>query len=277
MQKIIFNIQSIEKILNASNLAKKGSLVDQVFRVLRQNIVNLNLPPEMPLVEKEIAAIFGISKTPVREALIRLANERLVTVIPKSGSYVTAISLERHFEACFIRVSLEGACVRRLAEKGIGLAEQVKLKSIIARQKQILEQQSSQNELNSIIDYAPFFAVDELFHRTLFECAGILGAWELLDSAKAELDRVRHLKKIMGIHRSNSVIEEHSSIVEAIINRDPILAEKTMAYHIGGIDDEIDIISENPQFLQSMEEFNLLIGAQRKRRNKRKYLDKKPS
>lgn len=275
MEKIIFNVPNMEKVLSGSNLTKEESLVDQVFRVLRQNIINLNLPPEMPLVEKDIAAIFGISKTPVREALIRLANDRLVTVIPKSGSYVTAISLARHFEACFIRANLEGGCVKRLAEKGIGLAEQVKLKSIIAQQKQILEQQSVQSTLNEKIDYAPFFAVDELFHRTLFECAGIPGAWELLNSAKAELDRVRHLKKLMGIHRSNSVIEEHSNIVEAIINRDPAFAEKTMGYHIGGIDDEINVISENPKFLQSMEAFNLLISAQRKGRNKRKLLGKK--
>ena len=198
MQKINFNIQSLDAIFDSSDLTNEGSLVDQTYSILRKNIINLNLPPEMPLVEKEIAAILDISKTPVREAIIRLANDRLITVVAKSGSYVTAINLDRYLEACFIRVSLECGCVKRLAEKGISLAQQVELKAIITQQQQILEQQSIQKKLNEKIDYSPFFAVDELFHRTLFQCAGVAGAWKLMDSTKAELDRVRHLKKLMG-------------------------------------------------------------------------------
>lgn len=270
MHKISFDIQPIEKILSVSGLTKKGSLVEQVYQDLRRNIINLKLPPEMPLIEKEIAAIYGVSKTPVREALIRLTNDRLVSVVPKSGSYITPINLERYFEACFIRVSLECGCVRRLSEKGIGMADQVKLKSIIARQRQILERQAGQSGEDQTTDYAPFFEVDQLFHRTLFECAGLQGAWKVLDSARAELDRVRHLKRLMGINRSSAVLEEHSKILEAIINRDARAAEQTLEYHIGGVDDEIDVISENPQFLQSIEEFNLLVNVQRRGRNKRK-------
>lgn len=268
MKKINFEIKSIDKIINVSSITKEGSLVDRIYWVLRENIINLSLPPEMPLVEKEIAAIFEISKTPVREALIRLANDRLVTIVPKSGSYVTSISLERYLEACFIRVNLESGCVKRLADKGISLSEQVRLKAIITQQQQIIENKTT---ANSKANYSPFFEVDELFHRTLFEYAGILGAWFLLDSAKAEMDRVRHLKRMMGINRSNAVIEEHSNIVEAIINREPHTAEEAMIYHIGGVDDEMNIISQHPQFLQSMEEFNLLINDQRKGRNKRKW------
>lgn len=271
MKKIIFEIQSIDRIINASSIKKEGSLVDRIYWVLRENIINLSLPPEIPLVEKEIAAIFEISKTPVREALIRLANDRLVTIVPKSGSYVTSISLERYLEACFIRLNLESGCVKRLADKGLSMSEQVKLKAIITRQQQILDNKTKQTPSQNEPGYTSFFEVDELFHRTLFEYAGILGAWFVLDSSKAEMDRVRHLKRMMGINRSSAVIEEHTSIVEAIINRDPEAAEEAMIYHIGGVDDEMDIISKNPQFIRSMEEFNLLINEQRKGRNKRKW------
>ena len=83
--------------------------------------------------------------------------------------------------------------------------------------------------------------------------------------------------KMMGVHRSSAIIEEHSAIVNAIIDRDPLSAEKTINYHIGGIDDEIKTISENLNLLQTMEEFNLLISTRRKGRNKRKWQENKAS
>lgn len=252
-------------------MTKEGSLVDQIYSVLREKIINLSLPPEMGLVEKEIASIFQISKTPVREALIRLANDRLVTIVPKSGSYVTSISLERYLEACFIRVTLESGCVKRLAEKGISLSQQVKLKSLITEEQQIMQNQPiNNNELG----YPPTFEINELFHRTLFEYAGILGAWHLLDSSKAEMERVWHLEKMVGIRRTCDAISEHYNVVEAIINRDPTAAAEAMADHIGEVDGEMEIISKNPQFIQSIEEFNLLINEQRKRRNSSKFNSK---
>mgnify|MGYP005988129307 CR=1 FL=1 len=263
MTKIDFKVQSIDKVISSSDLGEEGSLVERIYLILRTHIINLSLPPEMPLVEKEIAAHFDISKTPVREALIRLANDRLVTIIPKSGSYVSSISVERYLEACFIRESLEGGCVKRLADKGLSMAEQVQLRSILTQQKQILNTNPT--------DYEPFFIVDELLHKTFFEYAGLSGAWVLLNSAKAEIDRVRHLKRMLGIHRRNLVVEEHTKIVEAIIDRNSDKAQTAMIYHIGGVDDEIVSISENPEFLQSIETFNLLINAERKGRNKRKW------
>ena len=265
MNKINFEIKNIDKIISSSYITKQGSLVDQIYSVLREKIINLSLPPEMSLVEKEIASIFQVSKTPVREALIRLVNDKLVTIVPKSGSYVTSISLERYLEACFIRVTLESGCVKRLAKKGISLSQQVKLKSLIIEEQQIKDNKNSSN--NSLT--SPF-EINELFHRTLFEYAGLLGAWYLLDSSKAEMERVWHLEKKVGIRRSCDEISEHYTIVEAIINRDPTAASEAMADHIGEVDVEIDIISKNPQFIHSIEEFNLLINEQRKHRNTNK-------
>lgn len=267
MNTINFEIKSIDKII-ASGITKEGSLVDQIYWVLRDNIINLSLPPDMPLVEKEIASIFEISKTPVREALIRLANDGLVQIIPKSGSYVTAISLERYLEACFIRTNLEGGCVKRLADKGISLSEQVQLKAIITEHKQIDE---SNTNPNSTYHNSPSYEINELFHRTLFEYAGIVGAWLLLDSSRAEIDRVRNLKAMIGIDRNTSVISEHADIVDAIISRDPSRAKKAMMYHIGDVDDEMEFISNNPEFIRAMDVFNSVISEQSNRRNASRY------
>ena len=119
MQKLTFEIRPISEVLS-EGLSGEGSLVDQAYALLRKQIVSLALPPEAALVEREVASALNVSKTPVREAIIRLSREGLVQVKPKSGSYVTAISLDRFFEACFIRTQLETGCVKRLATNGIG-------------------------------------------------------------------------------------------------------------------------------------------------------------
>jgi DNA-binding GntR family transcriptional regulator len=268
MNTLNFEIKSIDNIINASDLTKEGSLVEQIYSILRKKIINLSLLSETPLVEKEIAAIFEISKTPVREALIRLANDELVKIMPQSGSFVAPISLERYFEACFIRGKLEGGCVARLAEKGITLSEQVQLQSIITKQEQLLKEISI---AESEHDNARLIEINETFHRSLFEYAGLLGAWRLLDNSKAAMSRVKHLKRLLGIKHKETVIEEHTRIVEAIIKRDPKAAEAAMIKHIGDVDTEMAIISQNPQFIQSMNEFNMLVNEQRNRQNASKY------
>ncbi|NNC56183.1 MAG: GntR family transcriptional regulator, partial [Woeseiaceae bacterium] len=140
MQKLTFNIRPLAEVLGANGLRGQGSLVDQIYGLLRKLIVNLSLPPESALVEQEVATVLKVSKTPVREALIRLSREGLVQVVPKSGSYVTAVSLDRYLEACFVRTQLEVGCVKRLAVQGVGRADQVRLKAILKEQEEALEQ-----------------------------------------------------------------------------------------------------------------------------------------
>lgn len=259
-----FEVKRIDKIINADSITKEEGLVDQIYWILRDNIINLSLLPEMPLVEKEIAAILEVSKTPVREALIRLVNDRLVTIVPKSGSYVTSISLERYLEACFIRVTLESGCVKRLAEQGVSLSQQVKLKALITEEQQISESTTSKSNKSG---YPPTYEVNERFHRALFEYAGVMSAWQLLDSSKVEMERVWHLENLISVRRCCDAISEHHAIVDAIKNRDPLAAAEAMADHIGDVEGEMDIISKNPQLIQAMEKFNSLYREQAKSRH----------
>lgn len=249
MQKLTFEIRPVAEVL-AEGLLGDGSLVDQAYALLRKQIVNLSLPPELALIEQEVAAALDVSKTPVREALIRLAREGLVQVVPKSGSYVTAISLDRYLEACFIRTQLETGCVKRLAANGTGMAEQVKLRALLTEQRKALKEN----------DDAQFFELDEAFHRTLFELAGLSSAWEIMQTAKAEIDRVRHLKRYFGIRQRRLVIQEHAAIVDAIIARDPESAERALLDNIGAADDEMSSLSENPLLLRTIEDLNKLVA-----------------
>lgn len=260
MTALTFNVRPLADVLDPNGLTGEGSLVDQIYELLRRLIVNLSLPPESALVEQEVASVLKVSKTPVREAIIRLSREGLVQVVPKSGSYVTAVSLDRYLEACFVRTQLEAGCAKRLAVLGVGLADQVKLKALLTEQEEAIEQN----------DNARFFVLDEELHRRLFELAGLSGAWELMNVAKAEMDRVRHIKRLFGIRQPQVVVEEHRALINAIINRDPVQAEKAMMENIGAVEDEMLSISENPQLLRTIEDLNQLVALDRRSRGSKK-------
>lgn len=260
MTELTFNVRPLADVLNASELAGDGSLVDQVYELLRRLIVDLSLPPESALVEQEVASVLKVSKTPVREAIIRLAREGLVQVVPKSGSYVTAVNLDRYLQACFVRTQLEVGCVKRLASQGVSLADQVKLKALLK------EQEAAIGHSDDVL----FFELDEALHRRLFELAGLSGAWEILNFSKAELDRVRHIKRLFGIRQRHLVVEEHKALVNAIIDRDPATAEQALLDNIGAVEDEMVSISENPQLLRTIDDLNELVALDRRSRGNKK-------
>lgn len=260
MSELAFNVRPLSEVLNAKGLAGRGSLVDQVYELLRKLIVELSLPPESALVEQEVASVLKVSKTPVREAIIRLSREGLVQVVPKSGSYVTAISLDRYLQACFVRTQLEVGCIKRLAAQGVGMADQVKLKALLKEQEAAMDQS----------DDARFFELDEALHKRFFLLAGLSGVWEIMNFAKAEMDRVRHLKRQFGIRQRHFVIEEHAALVDAIIDRDPDRAELAMMDNIGAVEDEMVSISENPLLLRTIEDLNKLVTLDRRSRGSKK-------
>jgi DNA-binding GntR family transcriptional regulator len=260
MEILKFEVRPLNESLRKDDLCGSGGLVEQIYKLLRRRIIDLTLPPEMPLVEKDVANILDASKTPVRESIIRLSREGLVDVIPKSGSYVTPINIDRYLQAYFVRGQLEVGCVRRLATMNISLEGITRLHAIL------IEQKAAMNEDK----YSNFFALDEKFHRTLFDLAGLSGVWVTLNSAKAEFDRVRHLKRLFGVRRSESVVLEHTQIVNAINKNNADLAERTILAHIGGVDDEIARISEQPHLIKTIDDLNQLVSLSRKTRNKRK-------
>ena len=260
MAQFLFNVRPLAEVLTANELSGSGSLVDQVYELLRNRIIDLSLPPESALVEQEIAKVLKISKTPVREAIIRLSREELLQVVPKSGSYVTAISLERYLEACFVRTQLEVGCVKRLATIGVGAADQVRLRAMLVEQDEAIQKN----------DDVQFFELDEALHRRFFELAGLLGAWKIMNSAKAEVDRVRHIKRLFGIRQRHLVVEEHMALVNAIINRDPAAAERAMIDNIGAIEDEMISIAENPRLLRTIEDLNQLVTLDRRSHRSKK-------
>jgi DNA-binding GntR family transcriptional regulator len=151
----------------------------RVVGALRDEIVSMALKPGDVISESDIAARYGVSRQPVREAFIRLAQQGLLLIRPKRATVVKKISPEGVRQSRFIRESIEVEIVRRLAGKGGAEAEAV-LSDLIV----------DQERASTAKDSREFHLLDELFHRTLARLAGVEYAWQLIDDHKMLVSKV---------------------------------------------------------------------------------------
>nr|CAA6806392.1 MAG: GntR family transcriptional regulator [uncultured Thiotrichaceae bacterium] len=237
--------QSVSDLLKNKSLETAGSLSSQVFSILKELIISLQLRPGQMISEKEVAEALKASKTPVREAMIRLQGIGLVRVVPKSGTYVTPIQVNRYIEACFARQQLEIGAVRRAAVQQNWNAN-LQMESLIQKQVQALK--AGEDEV--------FFQLDEALHKSFFEAAGVPGVSSLIRDSQAEVNRMRYLKRLHNIRREDAIIEEHQAIVAAIRNGSPDDAEAAMIRHIGSLDQEVEQLASHAGLLEFIEGLN---------------------
>jgi GntR family transcriptional regulator, rspAB operon transcriptional repressor len=228
----------------ALNLSE--AITPQIFRALRTGIVMLRLPPGQALSETEIARQFGVSRQPVREAFIKLAEAGLVEIRPQRGTYVVPITQRDVLQARFIREAVEVAVVGELADK-VKPSMVSELRRLIALQREA----ASEN------DWPSFLALDETFHRTLAESAGHDHAWRMLESIKAQMDRVRYLS-FSGASPLPHLIKQHVAIVEALSRHKRQAAEAAMRRHLREILKTLPAIAaENPGLFAPTRESNV--------------------
>lgn len=191
----------------------------QLHRILRDRIIRGDMPPGARLSETEIAATYAVSRQPVREAFIKLAEERLVEVRPQRGTFVSLISVPMVTTARFIREAVEADIVRRVAETADDAA--------VA----LLEAQvDAQDALATGAPGDAFMSADERFHRTLAELAGQAAVADYLEDLKIQMNRVRHISA-RQLSRSR-LIAQHREVVRAIRARSPEQAEAAMRRHL---------------------------------------------
>lgn len=205
-----------------ARLDRKKPAAAQVYDHLRAMIISLAIPPGSTLARGALAERFGVSQTPVREALLRLEEEGLVDTYPQSATRVSKIDLQSVREAQFLRISVELEVVRKLAEAA-GVLDLSPLGDLIARQSGLLASD----------DIAGFAAADREMHRTMLELAGVPGLWAVIRNRSGHLDRLRHLH-LPTPGKAESVIEEHRGVLEAIAAGDPARAQDRLRAHLSG-------------------------------------------
>ncbi|MEO1909607.1 MAG: GntR family transcriptional regulator [Paracoccus sp. (in: a-proteobacteria)] len=211
------------------------SVVDQLFDRLRAAIIDNVLTPGTKLSEAEVALNHGVSRQPVREAFIKLANESLLEIRPQRGTFVAKISLPHVMDARFVREAVEADIVKLLADAPDPAV-------IADLRRQVRAQESLIG--GSARD---FIAADETFHRTLAEGADKARAWEVVVEMKAQMDRVRVLSsQHFPVDR---LVAQHLAIVDAIAAGDGAAAERGLRLHLQGILKDLPVIKqERPEY-----------------------------
>lgn len=217
---------------HASAPRRSRVAVPQIYSELRNQIVSIALKPGAWLSEARIAEQYGVSRTPVREAFKRLAEDGFLEVVPQVGTYVARIGMQAVRDAHFVRETLECRIVELAAER-IDDAQRAEL----ARNLRDLElaQHSGDREAH--------FRADESMHAMLARFAGHEYAWHVIQEAKAQLDRIRHLG-LTRPGRPRETVLEHRAIAERVIAGDAKGAVEAMRAHLGTVMDVLGAIAE---------------------------------
>jgi len=206
--------------MNALTLAPRA-LYEEVAESLRQRIFNRELAPGSWIDELKIAEAYGISRTPLREALKVLAAEGLVTMKVRRGAYVTEVS-DRDLAEVYHLLSLLESDAASVVATQASDAELAEL--------QALHQQLETAALPSRHDREQFFRVNEQFHMRLLEMA----------DNKWSRQMVADLRKVMKLNRHNSLLKtgrieeslaEHRQVMAALAQRDAAGAMARMQDH----------------------------------------------
>ncbi|MDD6142157.1 MAG: GntR family transcriptional regulator [bacterium] len=205
-------------IISPRDLRETGR--DYAMRVLKENILHLELEPGSKVSENELAAQLGLSRTPVREALMALAKVRLVEIYPQKGSEVSRIDYDLVEESCFMRRILECAVVE-LASQMITPEQKVELEDNIALQERCLRG----GRMGALMQ------LDNELHRLLFRIAHKEQTWELMTGFTVHFDRVRSMALSTALNERN--VADHRAIVQAVISGDASAAHRLMEEHLG--------------------------------------------
>lgn len=210
--------------------AENNSIRENVYRVIKENIASLQLAPGTAMSTQELAAKLQVSRTPVREAFIRLQKEDLVEITPQKGTMVSHIDLARAEKERFIRESLETAIIPLFMQNytAVNLKE---LELLIEKQKA------------SFAGLKPleFIAYDNLFHQRFFGIAGQDLSWDVVATTNPHYNRLRVLT-VQNAATFDGAVRQHEVMMELIRRRDTAALQRELIDHVRKIIAEKDAL-----------------------------------
>lgn len=192
-------------------------LSEQLLEAIEERIVIGEYPPGARLDEVELAEAFGVSRTPIREALIRLETVRMIEKVPRKGWVVAPFSPRRLMEMFEFMAELEALCARFAAAR----ATPFQLQGLLA----------AHEACRSVKDPDAYYRANEVFHQTLYEASGN----EFLIAQTREMQRrARPFRRLQlrAPTRIGESFAEHEAIVAAIRSRDGDLAAESLRQHV---------------------------------------------
>lgn len=203
-----------------SNSRINGSTRDYVYQTVKQQIINLELEPATKISEKEIAEKLNVSRTPVREAFLKLSQEDLLEVIPQSGTIVSRIDLDLVEEGRFVREQIEKAVAKEACIK-FDNDQLFRLEMNVTMQELCLERGTSHRLLE----------LDDEFHEILFQECNKIRTWQMIRQMNSHFDRLRMLR-LASNHNWSVIVSQHREIYQYIAQKVPEKAEESMFNHL---------------------------------------------
>lgn len=220
------NIEKLEKETNR----------DYAFRVMRNNIVNLELTPGSMLSEQDIAEELHLSRTPVHEALQELARTTIIEILPQKGSLVSLVDMNKVDEAVFLRSTIESA----ITEEACKIATEEDIRSL-EENISLQDFYHDQNSIDKIME------LDNAFHEKMYKITNKMQCHYVVKLMNIHYDRFREMK--LHALENKPIIDEHKEILQAFIQKNPTKAKELVLSHINRLYiDEKKIRSKYPTF-----------------------------
>ncbi len=200
---------------------KRDTVTNQVYSEIRRNIIDMEYKPGDSLSEKELSTDLGVSKTPVREAFIRLEKEGLLEILPQVGTFISKISINRVKEEKFLRESLEKANFEIFLDS---YSEEciLKLKQNIELQKLALKNEN----------FSEFIHLDDEFHNIFYNQTKNLLSGNLVSEYCVNYQRMRLLSVSLSGDSGYLRTDEHQKLIDSIISNDRTMVFKILDNHL---------------------------------------------
>ncbi|MBP1966643.1 GntR family transcriptional regulator [Paenibacillus aceris] len=217
-----------------------GSVREQVYEALKENMIQLIWKPGMLISETMAAEMMSVSRRIIREAFARLSRDKLVEIIPQKGCYITKIDLAHADEAAFIREQLEAevirlACMRMTAEHTAMLQSLLEQQELAVKEKQ----------------FDQLAMLDDHFHQMIFAACNMERTWTVLQQKSMNSKRVRFLME-PSLENCELMLSEHRVIVQAIHSKDPDQAVCVLRKHFKLLSfDKLGLLHKYPNYFKA--------------------------
>jgi DNA-binding GntR family transcriptional regulator len=215
----------VAKAILAPREGGVASFADRAYYAIRDLIVTLELPPGAVVREPDLTARLGIGRTPVREALRRLAQERLIEVYPRRGMFVTKVDVRDLARLCEVRLALEPEAARLAAER--------------ATQADLAEMEALLGELDGPRrrDHRALIELDERIHRAIYHASHNPFLVETLEEYYAHALRIW----MVALARTDlgTAVGSHHEVLEAIVSGNGDRAARLMREHVESFEEAV--------------------------------------
>ncbi len=215
---------------------EKETCKEYVYRVLKDNIMSLELSPGEILSESDLSKKLNVSRTPIREVLIKLKAEKLIEVKPQAGTYVSLIDWNLIEEAIFIRYNLEKEALKEACEN---FSED----TLIEMEKCLFAQKLVAQKGNNLLE---FHNLDKEFHKLIFIGINKSNVWESICNISTHYNRMRLLAEI----RLNKefLVDQHITYLNILKNKDSNIIDEVVSKHIKApVEQWKKLIKEDPE------------------------------